>query len=1109
MKKRLRIIAGSACLYLAASLPLVAAPGLESQAQRITLKKTNITVEDLLNHLREKTSYDFLYSRDVLVNTNPISIDLKNASLEEILSVSFKNQPLIYTIKDNTIVIQTNRNKVGTASVQQRISGTVTGPDKKPVAGVSVTLVQNEKLLFSTHTNDAGYFELPRAAGATHLVLTHIGYSEQSIRLTANPIYNVELETQETSVGEVLVTGIFSRPMENFTGSAITIQGEDIRKISSVDVFKSIAALDPAFNLIADNVAGGNINQLPEIQIRGQNSFPTLSDDITTNPNQPLFILDGFEVSIERIKDLDINIIQSVVILKDASATTIYGSRGANGVMVINTLAPEPGKLRVSVINDISVSTPDLSVYRLLDARQKLDFEQRAGVYFDEDPNQQYALTQLYNERLKAVTGGIDTDWRNLAVQAGISNRTTISVSGGDQAVRYGIAVGANLQNGVMKEQDRSNYTGQFDFSYLFKNIRLSNSARYYQTMSNESPYGSFSTYLLMNPYWAPYDENGEVPFYLENFTADGLWIYNRAQTNPLYNATLNTINGNRLTGFQNNFNIRYDVMRSFFIDTKLGVTKESVSSDNFLPGTHTSFNNVTDPSLKGRYTKGQTERLNYEFSTSLNYLKGFGKHLMLGTFSFEVGSRETDGYTFAALGFPTDNLDHLLYATQYTPNSRPAGSEGKNTRVGLLLNGNYSYNNRYLADISVRRDGSSLYGTDRKFGDFWSLGLGWNIHNEEFFATSKQLNRLRLRATYGLTGSLEIPSYTSLTQYQYDVNNTYDGGLGVTLRNIGNPGLGWQEKKELNVGIDAELLNNRLNIRAEYYNSTTDQAITELSLAPSVGFNSYYENYGNINNKGVELAVQYKIIDRPTENMSWVLFANGLHNKNTLLKISDQLRSLNERLNSISSTIPNFLFEEGKSTTSLFAVRSLGIDPATGREVYLKKDGTKTYTWSASEKIAAGNTLPKLQGTLGTNLYYKGFELGLIVDYRYGGQIYNQTLVDRVENINPLNNVDERAYHLGWAQPGDVSLYRQIHLTNNITHTTTRFVEDENSLNLNSISVGFLFNDQPFIKKMGISSLRMRAITNDVARFSTVQIERGTSNPFARIYSLSLNASF
>ncbi|WP_158499935.1 SusC/RagA family TonB-linked outer membrane protein [Sphingobacterium paucimobilis] len=1088
--------------FLTAAILQVSANGF---AQKITLNKTNVPLERVINDIREQTGYDFFYNKKLIKNANPVSVNVKNEPLSKALEACLQGQELTYEIKNNAIIIMASPDKV---TLERPITGVVTNKfDDQALVGVTIQVKGTKTMV---QTDDKGRFSLQLPDGATTLVIRYVGYKTQEIAIADFKHFVIRMVADDNELDQVVVTGIFERPEGNFTGSALTIKGDELRKMGVTDIFKSVSALDPAFNIVANNVFGGDINQMPDIQIRGQNSFPTLKDDVATNPNLPLFILDGFEVNIQRIKDLDVNIIASVVILKDASATTIYGSRGANGVMVINTVPPEPGKLRLSVFNDISISTPDLSVYRLLNGREKLDFEKRVGIYENKDPNQQYALDQLYNTRLKAVEGGINTDWRSLAVQTGINNRTSVSLTGGDEAIRYSIIAGANLQNGVMKGQDRINYSGQFDFTYMINKFRFSNSARFYQTKSNASPYGSFSTYLKMNPYWAPYDEQGNVNYHLEDFTADGPYIFNTVQTNPLYDGTLNTVDRNKLLGVQNNLNIRYDVFPSFFIESKLGITKEISSSDEFLPGSHTSFNKENDPALKGSYIKGQSENLNYEFSTYFNYKKAFNKQLILATAGAELGSIANDGYKFKTLGFLTDNLDHLLYATQYEPNGRPAGVEGKTNRVGFLLNGSYSYDNRYLADLSVRRDGSSAYGIDKKFGDFWSLGLGWNIHNEPFFKGNEHINRLKLRSTYGSTGTLAVPAYSSLTQYKFDVANGYDGELGVSHVGIGNPSLGWQEKRELNIGADIEVLNNRLNLRFEYYNSITNQAITELSLAPSIGFSSYFENYGKIKNKGVELAIQYKIINNLSQGTVWTVFANGLHNKNTLLEISDQLKTLNNKQNDKSKYIPNFLFEEGQSTTALYAVQSLGIDPATGKEVYRKKDGAKTYDWSAADKIAYGDTSPKIQGNFGTNVYYKGFELGISLDYRFGGQLYNQTLVDRVENINPKENVDRRAYDLGWKYPGDASRYRQIHITNNeLTYTTTRFVEDENSININSISLGYLMSNQTFLKRAGISSLRVRAVTNDIARFSSVRIERGTDNPFARVYSLSINATF
>ncbi len=412
-----------------------------SFAQRVTLNDRNANLETILKEIRRQTNYDFFYNRKKVQAVGRVDINLKNATVAEALNQLLATLPLTYSIDGQLVSIKDKPSEfVNPPIVAINISGKVVDSDGKPIPNANIRLKSNlEKKAVS---KDDGSFTISVPKDKEILVVSYIGFVTKEVVADSKkqPLI-IELTTDVISGEEVVVTGIFSRPVENFTGAATTLKGEDLKKVNATDIFKSVAALEPAFNIISNNATGSNINQVPNLQIRGQNSFPTLTDDITNNPNQPLFVLDGFEVNIERIKDLDINLINSIVILKDATATSIYGSRGANGVMVITTKLPQPGKLNINVINDISISTPDLSVYQLLDARQKMDFEQRANVYVDDtgDPNRQYALTQLYNSRLKNVEAGINTDWRKLPVQSGLSNRTSLSIRGGDQVIRYAL----------------------------------------------------------------------------------------------------------------------------------------------------------------------------------------------------------------------------------------------------------------------------------------------------------------------------------------------------------------------------------------------------------------------------------------------------------------------------------------------------------------------------------------------------------------------------------------------------------------------------------------------------------------------------------------------
>lgn len=1089
--------------------------------QVIQIKQNNMTLRELFTLLKEQSGYTIFTRKDILDNARPVHFDGRKMTVEEILNHALGKQGIKYEIDGKEIIlsktstlekVEESISNTGKKNAEQSqiIHGTVVDDAGNPIPNATISA---KKSGVKTATNPQGKFII-RVDLPDQLQVSMIGFELNTIIVDNTEPVKVLLRPKAVQVEDVVVNGIFSRPKENFTGSAISMKGEDLKKINPTNIFKAISAVEPSFQIVANNLTGGNINHVPEIQLRGQNSFPNLSGEISQRPNQPLFILDGFEVSIERIMDLDINLIADITILKDASATSVYGSRAANGVMIVTTLAPEKGKLRLVINNDFGLNTPDLSVYNLLNAHEKLDFEQRALLYSSVLPVRKHQLDQIYNQRLKAAQGGINTNWLQIPVQNGINNRTTVYLSGGDEVIRYGIQATAGFQNGVMKNQNRTNYSGQFDLSYQTTKLLFSNSVRIYQTKANESNYGAFNKYVQMNPYWSPYDNEGNIKFYLEDIVfEDG---YSSRITNPLFNSHLNTIDQQGQFGFQNNFQMRYNVMAGMFFETQFSINKEIGKSDQFLPAQHTSFEQVSDPKLKGSYNKMNSEQLNYEFNALANYNKRFGKSLILGTAGFNLASRTYDSYRVKAVGFGYDKLDHLLYATQYEPNAKPLGDESIVNRIGLLLNGNYSYANRYLLDVSMRRDGSSQYGTNERYGNFWSFGAGWNIHHETFMQNVANVNRLKLRTSYGSTGSLNIPAYSSQTRYSFLGQYIYDGSLGSVLQNIGNPNLGWQEKREWNIGVDASFLSERLELRFDHYRGLTNNTIIPVSLAPSVGLTSFFENLGKIRNEGYELYARFKAFENREEGILWSIFANAAHNKNTLVEISNSLKISNDLLNASSDankkqTIPNIQFQEGHSMNTIYVVKSLGIDPATGREIYLDLEGNPVANWSSTNKIAFGNGDPKLRGTIGTNFLYKGFDLNILLEYRFGGQLYNETLADRVENSEVINNVDRRAYDFGWKQPGDQSIYKFISVfnTSSLTRATSRFVQNDNLLNLMSLSLGYTFVKQPFIKKMGFNSLKLMGSTNDLFRFSSIEIERGINNPYYRNYTLSLRASF
>jgi TonB-linked SusC/RagA family outer membrane protein len=1093
-------------LFILFCLASYASASTLSTFLQITIDLKNVNVERVLNEIEVKTEYRFVYKVNDVDLNRTISIKIDD-DIIKVLSELFRNTDTTFRIDGNHVFL--NKKSKQEKAVQDYIKGTIKDQMGVPLMGVSIYF---ENSITGTVSDENGNFRLEKDQFLNILIFKSIGYITQKVEVNDQRNFNIILQEEVTELNAVLLvvnTGISKRDIKSFTGAATTISGEQLKQISTNNVFSAIGAIDPSFRILPNNISGGDINTLPNINIRGTSSFPNLTGELSADPNTPLFILDGFQVEIERIYDLDINLIQSITILKDASATAIYGSRGANGVMVFTTIFPKAGKLRITVNNSFNVLSPNLSGYNYLNSTEKLDFEKRVGIYTFGSPDLQYVYDVLYNERLKAATSGVNTDWAKIPVQTGYGNQTSLYIQGGDEVIRYGAQVSADFKNGVMKGQNRDNYSGQFDFSYQQDKFRFSNSIRVFQNIANASPYGNFSEYLNLNPYWSPYDENGNPKKYLESYR-----IANRIfeQTNILYDASLNSLNKVEYFGFSNNFQFRYDIAPYLFAESSLSINKRNTQADEFYSAENSRFNEIVDVNQKGSYTVTNTNTTYFESLTTLNLNIVKGKNQLFSMLGFNFSNNSVDYYRIVTQGFPYDKLDNLLFAAQYEENGIPSGEESTVRSVGLVYSGNYSYNDRFLFDVSFRRDGSSQYGSDNRYGLFWSGGLGWNIHNESIFKDKDWINRLKLRASYGSTGSTNIPAYGAQTRYSYGVSTLYDGQIGTTLINLGNSTLSWQNVYKLNTGVDMELLNNKLSARFDYYIEDTKDALTQVTLPGSSGFQSFSENLGEIRNQGFEFALKYKLLENKTKRMFWSVNVSGYTNKNILKKLSNKLKSANDNLNDLNEaqTIPNVLFQEGESTNTLYVVPSLGIDPMTGSEIFLKKDGTTTYTWDAKDKVAFGVTDPKWNGIFGTNFMLYGFEFGMVFNYRFGGQIYNQTLVDRVESVNPAYNVDRRAYDLGWLEPGDISNFTRITTSKVPTKLTSRFVQDEDFVNLTSVSLAYnLDSHGNLLKKLGMNACKLTFLSNDVLTWSSIDIERGTSNPFARTYSLSLRANF
>lgn len=996
------------------------------------------------------------------------------------------------------------------------IVGTILDANGDPLPGANIKVKETGAAVV---TDKNGHFSVPSSnLEKATLTASFVGTISKDVAVTkidkkgVTNVGNITLEDDNT-LGDVVATGLFNYRASSFTGSAATFTQEDLKSVGNSNVLKSLSNLEPSFVIDDNYTNGSNPNVRNDITIRGTGSFSGLQSDYDGNPNEPLFILDGFESSYEAIVDLDMNRVKSVTVLKDAAAKALYGSKAANGVVVVETIEPETGRLRITYTGDLNIQAPDLSSYDLCNAEEKLAVELAAGRYTSNYPNYAQALREQYNAVQQNIASGVNTDWLAQPTRVGVGQKHTLYFEGGDDRMRYSANLSYNDIKGVMKGSDRKTVSGNIKLSYRYKDFIFRNSLTITSNTADNSPYGSFSDYVEANPYYSPYDENGNIVKVLGTYTPAGYGASTLVYYNPLYNATIGTKDQSKYTEYTENFYLEWRPRKDLRFTGRVGYTYQTNSEEEFLPGDHTSFAEWTGDDYYNRGSYYISDGVSHTLSADItgNYTGSFGKHLLLANAAWSINETSYNSHGMTAWGFLNNHVDHISFAKQYEENGTPSGTEGTTHQVSVTAVLNYSYDERYLADFSLRFDGSSIYGSDNRWGTFWSGGLGWNLHNEKFIKNLGFVDLLKIRGSYGLTGSQNFSPYQAKATYTFYDDIIYDNYTGAYLMSMANDNLKWQQTGDLDFGIDLKLF-NQLNVRFDYYNSQTKDALVALTLPTSTGFTSYYENLGKVENKGYEITASWRFWQKGNNYLS----VNGsiAHNTNKIKEISDALKNFNDEQEATATengtTTPVIRYEEGQSMTAIWAVRSLGIDPATGKELFLKADGvTTTYDYDSSDKVVVGDTNPAVHGNFGFSGEIEGIGFSASFSYKLGGDYYNQTLVNRVENVDVAYNVDRRVFSDTWQEAGDIATYKKITSTATTTYPTSRFVEENNELQLASFSAYYDFKYQSWLEKLKMERLRVTFYMTDVFRISSVKTERGYDYPYARSFSLSLTATF
>lgn len=1080
-------------------------------AQKITFKGENIPLQSALDAIRSQTDYTVFGQKKHLEQARRISINANAMELKDFLREICKYEPFNFTIEDKVIALsKIERSSVPSSNKnsnldQHSLIGQVLRKDnKKPLTNATVKIKGTAQ---SATTNSDGYFALTYKNDNSPVILliSYLGMKELEIKAQINqtlPIIALLEENQET-IEDVVVTGIFTRRKESFSGASASYSAQQLKMVSGTNVLQSLNILDPSFKIVQNSQFGSDPNQTLNIEIRGKTSVAGLEEAYGSNPNQPLFIMDGFETTMERIRDISMDRVGSITILKDATATAMYGSKGANGVVVLETIKPKPGKLGISYNLRSNIQLADLTDYNLMNAQEKLQFELLSGYYggLDENGNinnNSQNNEDLYFQRLKEIARGVDSYWMNEPLRTGISQSHDLGIFGGSESFQYNVGVTKSTNQGVMDKSGNNITDGSVSITYRNGNISFNNMLNVRAINSSNAPV-AFSKFAQANPYFRKYNEQGQID---KLFATAG---ENTGLYNPLYDYHNNNIDENDNQEIINNFNMDWAIISGLNFRINLGISQIRNQYLRFRSPLNTEFISQS-MEHRGTYREKNEKNSKYNSLATLTYGKNWNKQFLNLVAGASLNNSQTNYTQFDVEGFLDDKIINPSLAFNYLTGALPSYLDLKRREVGFLLNTNYGYDNRYIFDGNIRLDGSSIYGTNKNTTAIWSVGGYWNISREEFMNKTKSwLESLRVRASYGNLGNQNFNDYISLQIYQYSKEASNPFGPGVIIDNFGNQNLRWQKTLNQNYGLDLVTQGDRVRFTLNHYIKNTDPLLVYITTPASSGRTQFIQNLGALETRGWEADINLALIQN--SNMSWRIAAIIANNRSVYKNIGNSLEEYN--LTNRSKNLQRFY--DGASPDDLWAVRSLGIDPATGREMFQKINGQETFVHDYQDEVNLGSARSRYDGNLSTSLYYKGFQFFASFRYQLGGKAFMSTLFDKVENISStavIYNQDKRALYDRWQKPGDIAYFKSIAQTS-ATPMSSRFIQDNDIFTLQSVSLLYETKDLKFLQRIKGKSLRFGINSNDLLYLSTIKNERGIDYPFARDITFNLGLSF
>jgi TonB-linked SusC/RagA family outer membrane protein len=920
-----------------------------------------------------------------------------------------------------------------------KIKGTIVDSKTgEPVIGASVK-VKGTKLAAVTDLN--GEFELNTHANAT-LQISYVGFKETEVK--ASNGMKISLEEDTESLEEVVVVGYGTQKKESLTGAMANIKGEKLKDITSATVE----------NMLNGKVSGvyvapgsGRPGSTGAIIIRGQTSI--------NGATAPLWVVDGVIVG-NSAGDLNPDDIETMTVLKDAASTAIYGSEGANGVVVVTTKQAKHEKMSISLSAKAGLSTLNRGNLEMMDGAEFYD-------YYKSFQNVESVNFPRWNEDLR----NSNFDWFKLAKKTGSTQDYNLTLNGGSQNIQSMFTLGYFKEEGAVKGYDMNRYSTRIKVVYKpYEWLTIKPNISGSRTNDKDKQYSVGAMYSMM-PWDSPYDENGNL---VPNYYAG--WVNSKA-TNYL----------NDLAAGDYSTSTTYDLSGGLDFDIQIApwLTFSSVNNYSYY---NSQTHGYYDPkSSSGEGVNGRTTEYNYTSTRRytnqlLRFKKSWGKHNVNALLAYEFNDYEMKYTDVYATGFISGFEDFMTAA-------KPEMANGYRTawaKQSYFTQWRYDYDSRYYGELSLRRDGRSNFGSNNRYGNFFSVSGAWNINNESWFKAD-WVDQLKLRAAFGSVGNVPTSLYPSYSLYS--VGATYNENPGALISQIGNKDLTWEKTYTTGVGVDASFWQNRLHATLDYYIKNTSNILYQVPVTGLVGVTSIWKNIGKMRNTGIELTVGGDIIR--TKDLTWNVTANISHNSNELRDLYKQ-RDANGNYvvkpvlisdgTSIAGTAQRIL-EIGEPVDTYYMKEWAGVNPEDGKPQWYMDDanGNKVVTdsYSKASYYKCGKASPDVYGSFSTSLFYKNFDLQANFGYSLGGQIYSYYRQEFDSDGAYAGDRNQMKLQKGWSRwekPGDIATHPRAMYNNQDKGNlaSSRYLESSDYLKLRSLTLGYNFD----LKKYGIQTLRL-----------------------------------